>query len=82
MQTVEPGHARDNCVDGTTRVCDVFSLSKALMWKPRASVVRRQGRSSSWMLPVHTLSGGCVKGEDFIGELLKSLHWTRKEEHK
>ena len=57
-------------------------------------MVRRLGRSCSWMLREHIvkadatsemaielLPGEQVKGEDLIGELLKSLYGTRKAAH-
>ena len=73
--------------------CVMFSLSKALMWKPGAS-----GATARKILFLDASRPHCqaeatsdmaielppeeqVNGEDLIGELFKSLYGTRKVAH-
>ena len=73
--------------------CVTFFLSKALMWKPGASGASArkiifmdasrahcQADATSEM-EIELPPEEQVNGEDLIGELLKSLFGTRKEEH-
>ena len=53
-QTLGPDRARNVCVDGTVLVRDVLALQSADV-ESLEQVVRRLGRSCSWMLPGHTV---------------------------
>ena len=85
-QTLGPDHARNVCVDGIVRVGDVLALQSAdveawskwcdgmFMDASRAHCQADATSGTAIELPPEVQ----VKGEDLIGELLKSLHGTRK----
>ena len=92
-QTLGLDDVRNVRIDRTVRVRDVFLLSKALMWKPwtngattrnilflDASRAHCQAEATSDMA-IELPPEEQVKGEDLIGELLKSLYRTRKAAH-
>ena len=68
-ETLGSDDARNVCVNGTVRVCDVHPLQSA--------DVETRSKFMAIQLPPEEE----VKGEDLIGELLKSSYGTRKAAH-
>ena len=85
-QTVGPDHAKDTCVDGTVRVCDVLTLQSAEVeaWGKiifmDASRAHCQADATSEMAIELSLQEQ-VEGEDLIRKILKSQRGTRKAAH-